>query len=76
MEYVLAGKRAQGDTTYMVCQAPEPNITRAAPRCELFIFDPSSGLRIRARFSQDHAPQWLNMVAQLTTMLDSWLVAP
>jgi hypothetical protein len=74
VEYVLAGKRGTGDATYMVCQAPEPGITRPAPRCELFIFDPPSGLRIRATFSQDHAPQWLKMVTQLSKMLDSWLV--
>ncbi len=73
-EYVLAGKRGKGDATHMVCQAPEPGIIRPAPRCELFIFDPPSGVRIRATFNQDHAPQWLTMVAQLSKMLDAWLV--
>jgi hypothetical protein len=74
--YVLAGKRAKGDTTYMVCQAPGPQISTASARCEVFIFDPPSGLRLRARFGYDHAYQWLNMVAQLSVMLDSWLVTP
>lgn len=75
VEYVIAGKRAKGDPVYVVCQAPEPNITRANPQCEAFIFDRPSGLRMHTRFSQEHAAKWPQIVARLSELLDSWLIA-
>jgi hypothetical protein len=75
VEYVFAGKRAKGDAAYVVCQAPEPNITRPNPQCEVFIFDRPSGLRMHTRFSQDHAAKWPQIVARLSELLDSWVIA-
>jgi hypothetical protein len=73
---VVAGKGAQGEPMYMLCQAPEPGSSiKPAPRCDAFMVDGVTGLRVHAQFFQDHAPQWQRIQAQLAQIVRSWAAA-
>jgi len=76
VNYVVVGQRPDGVPTYMICDAPEPQVTKSSPRCEMFVTDPATGLRVHARFHQDHARQWQKIQARLGDVLKSWILAP
>jgi len=74
VNYILVNRRPDGVASYLICDAPEPGITKASPRCELFATEPVSGLRVHARFHQDYARQWQKIEARLGDVLKSWIV--
>jgi hypothetical protein len=74
VNYVLVNRRPEGTASYLICDAPEPGITKTSPRCELFAIEPVSGLRLHARFHQDHARQWQRIEARLGEVVKGWLV--
>jgi hypothetical protein len=76
VNYVLVGQRPDGVPSYLICDAAEPGVTKTSPRCEMFLTDPATGLRVHARFHQDHARQWQKIQARLGDVLKSWIPAP
>lgn len=75
--HVIAGKGAEGGTVYVICQAPEARAAvKPGPRCELFMVDTTTGLRVHAQFFQDHARQWKRLEAGVRELLRAWAAAP
>jgi hypothetical protein len=77
VEYVFTGIRNDGETVYMICQAPDTFLKLPDdPKCEVFASDSASGLRIHLMFSQIYAPNWLEIERKVSEMIGQWLRIP